>query len=124
MGQRLGQGQRLLTPPHGLRGIAQAPQRIGRNSEAPHLRGYAMVERMSPLRRQVDEGNPLLAVRQGGGVFTQEEQGDAERFVGSEEVRWYGRAPRQPVELFSQLPRRGQCPPSAIEIPQAPQRRE
>ena len=48
MGQRLGQGQGLLTPLHGLRRIAQAPQRDGRIGQAPHPRRLAMAEHAGP----------------------------------------------------------------------------
>ena len=83
MGERLGQGQRLLTPPHGLRRIAQAPQRVGRHGQAPHPRRprHCRSARARCIRR-VGEGDPLLQVRPGGGVFAQIEQGAPERFVG------------------------------------------
>ena len=55
----------LLTPPHGLRRIAQAPQRVGRIGQAPHPRRHAMAERQGALRRRVGEGDPLLEVRPG-----------------------------------------------------------
>ena len=58
MGELLGQGQRLLTPLHGLVGIAQAPQVQGRIDQAPHPRHHALAEHLGTLRRQVGEGNP------------------------------------------------------------------
>jgi hypothetical protein len=73
MGQRLGQGQRLLAPPHGLRRIAQAPQRIGRKGKAHHPRRLVMAVRQGTLRRRVDEDDPLLEVRPGGGIIAQVE---------------------------------------------------
>jgi hypothetical protein len=73
MGQRLGQGQRLLAPPHGLRRIAQAPQRIGPKGQAHYPRRLVMAVRQSALRHRVDEGDPVLEVRPGGGIVAQVE---------------------------------------------------
>jgi hypothetical protein len=50
--------------------------------KAPHPRRHAMAERLSPLSRRVGEADPLLEMRQGSGVFAQEEQGSPERFMG------------------------------------------
>ena len=74
-----------------------------------------MAEHQGPLRRRVDEGDPLLQVRPGGGIFAQEEQGAPERVMGLQAARRGGLALRQPVELFPELPRRRQRPPVAIE---------
>ena len=71
MGQRLRQGQRLLTPPHGLRRIAQTPQRPSHNGKAPHPRQHVMAERLGSLRHWVREDDPLLEVRPSGGVIAQ-----------------------------------------------------
>jgi hypothetical protein len=41
-----------------------------------------MAERQGPLLRRVGEGDPLLKVRLGRGVFAQVEEGAPERVVG------------------------------------------
>jgi hypothetical protein len=110
MGQRLREGQGLLTPLHGLRGIAQAPQRVGRDGQAMHPKCLTMAFRQSPLHRRVGEGNPLLQVRPSGGVFAQVAQDDPERIVGLHEGQWCGHTLRQSAELFAQLSRHCQCP--------------
>ncbi len=115
MGQLLRQGQGLLTPPHGLRGIAQAPQRVGRDGQAMHPKRLTLAFRQGPLHRRVGEGDPLLEVRPSGGVFAQVAQDDPERIVGLQEVRRCGRALRQSQELFAQLSRRWQCSQVLIE---------
>ena len=106
MGELLGLGQRLLTPPHGLRRIAETPQRVappctGTLPQAPCQSG-APRPGVLPGR----EGDPLLEVPPGGGIVTQVEQEcpsaswASRRSVGS--VVSLG----QPHELFPQLPRR------------------
>src|SRR5712691_3803812 len=74
MSQRLGLGQRLLTPPHGLRWIAQAPQHIRRDGETPHSWRHAVMECQCPLRGWIGAGDTLLEVYPCGGIFTQVEQ--------------------------------------------------
>src|SRR4029450_5561228 len=105
MGQLLRQGQGLLTPPYSLRGIAQAPERVGPYGQAPHPKRLALAERQGPLRRRVGEGDPLLEVCPSGGVFAQVAQDDPERIVGLQEVRRCSRVLRQSEGLFTQLPR-------------------
>ena len=117
MGQLLGQGQCLLTPLHSLRGIAQAPQCIGRHGQAPHPRRLAISEHLGPLRRRVSEGDPLFDMRTGGGVVAQEEQGRPERVMRLQTGHRVGPTLCQSEELFPQLPRRRQCPPATIEPP-------
>jgi hypothetical protein len=92
MGQHLGLGQRLLTPPYGLRRIAQAPQRVSSHGKAPHPRRHAMAERLGLLRCGVNEGDALLEVRPGGGVFALEIQGAPERVMGLQAGRRFGLA--------------------------------
>ena len=74
-----------------------------------------MAERQGSLRRRVGEGDPLLEVRPGGGVFAQVEQGRPERIMGLQAVRRRSLMLRQLEELFPQLPRRRQRPPAVIE---------
>jgi hypothetical protein len=64
-----------------------------------------MVERPDLLRRQIDEGDALLTMCSGGGIFSQEAEGTSEHPVGFEAVHRCGYALGQPVELFSQLSR-------------------
>src|SRR5262249_48604300 len=86
MGQRLGLGQRLLTPPEGLRWIAQALQCEGCMGKAPDPRRVAKAEHQAPLRRRVGEGDPLFEVHLGSRVFAQVERGGSGALGG----RWGG----------------------------------
>jgi len=83
-----------------------------------------MAEHQDLLRRRVAEGDALLEIGSGGGEFAQEEADNPERITGLQEQGWSRLALRQPVELFPQLPPRGQRPPVEIELTQAPQHRE
>jgi hypothetical protein len=74
-----------------------------------------MAEGQGPLRHRVGEGDALLKVRPGGGVFAQEQQDSSERIIGLQARRWGGHALRQTVELFPQLLRRRQRPPGLIK---------
>ena len=114
MRQLLGQGQGLLTPLHGLRRIAQTPQRLGRDAQAPQPRRLALAERLGALRRRVGESDPLLEVRPGRGVVAQVEQGRPERVMGLQAVR-RGR----PARWAS----RASCSPSSRAVCNAPRLR-
>ena len=81
MGLRLGHGQRLLTPPDGLRRIAQTPQCGGRYGQASHPRYHIGTEDQVVLQHWVDAGYTLLEVRSGRRVITQVEQGSPERVM-------------------------------------------
>ena len=123
MGQLLGQSQRLLTPPHCLFRIAQAPQREGHTDKTRHPRHHAMVERQGPLCRQVGEGEALFQVRPGAPYSPR-------KYKVVPSASWASRrdvgtaALRQAIELFPQLSRRRQRPPAVIEQTQAAQRLE
>ena len=106
MGECLGQGQRLLAPPQGLRRIAQTPQRERRIGQAPHPWGLTKPERQGLLRRRIGEGDPLREVPPGIGVFAQEEQGAPESIMGLQAGRGFSPALCQSGELFRQLARR------------------
>ena len=64
------------------------------------------MERQGLLGRWVGEGDPLLEVHPGSGVFAQEEQGAPECIMGLQAGRWFGPALGQSGELFRQLSRR------------------
>ena len=106
MGQCLRQGQRLLTPLHGLRWEPQAPQGVSHCGQTHHPRSPAMAERQGLLRRRVGEGDRLIEVRPGRGVVTQVEQGHPEDIVCYQAMYRVGRVLRQPEELFPNLQRR------------------
>ena len=74
----------------------------------------ALVERLGPLRRRVDEGDPLLEVRPGGGVVAQVEQGRPERVMGLQAVRRVGRRA---------APAGTSCSPSSRAVGNAPRLR-
>jgi hypothetical protein len=64
-----------------------------------------MAERQGPFYCRVSEGDSLLEMCPGGGVFAQEEQGRPERVMRLQAVRRVGLALRQPIELFPERPR-------------------
>jgi hypothetical protein len=74
-----------------------------------------MAERQGPLHRRVGEGDTLLQVCPGRGVFALEKQGAPERVMGLQAGHGCSLALGQPVELFAQLPCRRQDAPSEIE---------
>src|SRR5262245_9967159 len=123
MRQLLSQGQRLLTPLHGLGRIPKTPQRKGRKGKTPHFRYHIMIALQSPLRRRSGEGDRVLQVRPGGRVLAQEEQRAAERVMGLQAGRRCGLALCQPYELFPELTRRLQRPPRYIEPTETAERR-
>src|SRR6266850_7739401 len=106
MGELFCQVQRILAPPHGLCWIAQTPQRKSRIGQAPHPWRLANMECQGLLHRRVRECDPLLQVRPGRGIFTEEEQGTPKGVMSLQTGRWCGRALCQSRELLSQLPRR------------------
>ncbi len=106
MGDFLGQGQRLLAPPQGLRRIAETPQRERRIGQAPHPWRLTKTERQGLLRCRVGEGDPLREVPPGSGVVAQEEQGAPEGVMGLQAGCWFGPTLGQSGELFRQLSRR------------------
>ena len=110
MGQLLGQGQCLLTPPQGLRRIAQAPQRVGRIDQARTPGATLWRSARARCCRRVDEGNALLQVCPGSSVFAQVEQGLPERFVGLQTER----------RRASRCASRTSCSPSSRAVCNAP----
>src|SRR5215470_4013816 len=63
MDERLGQGQCLLTPLHGLRRIAETPEHVGGHGQAPDPWCQALAERQSPFYSWISEADTLLQVR-------------------------------------------------------------
>ena len=71
LAEGLGQGQGVLTALDRLGREAQAPQRAGGKGPARDRQRRMTVELLALLRRQVGEGNAVLAVRPGGGIVPQ-----------------------------------------------------
>ena len=103
MGERLGQRERLLTPLHGLGGIAQAPQHVRPHRQASYSRRRALTERQGALGCRVDGGAALRQVRPGSGVMAQVVQGGPEGVLGQEAGHRVGLALRQLRQLFPHL---------------------
>src|SRR4029453_16280977 len=117
MVQGLGQRQCLLAALHGLRWIAEAPQGEGRKAEEHHTRRIPMAQHQGALGYGVDEGDALLQVLPGRGVFTELEQGLLEGTMRLQEAYRGSRTLGQPHELFSQITRGQEYPSALIEAP-------
>src|SRR5215475_14670274 len=117
MVQGLGQRQCLLAALHGLRWIAQAPQGEGRKAEEHHTRSIPMAQHQGVLISGVDEGDALLYVLPGRGVFPELEQGLPEGTMRLQEAYRVSRTLGQPHELFSQITGGREHASALIETP-------